>query len=375
MNIPEEALEAAARAGRSLRCATAQKLRAPIAPWESTTDKYRENERQRRLPELEAAAPIILKPYVDRISDLEEEIESLKAKLLLAVQIDFHAKGVAKYRVSTLLNDAETRIDQDSKSLLSTLSPTPNVATTFAYKDNVEHQAAHYQSKEDAMNKNRQCPSMFSSLRCKLAPGHPGNHCTSRKDPCLEWSVGTHELATYDVQPDNAQTLNIPDEAFAAAVSRMPAGKDHNKRRQQAHAIVEAAAPFIIAPYQARVEKLQMEETASHSDPQRTDTWKPGPYSIGSDLWPGLSKVVEETGELSQVIGKLMGAGGELAHWDGTNILDRLHEELADVSAAIDFLITNTQLDRSVIVRRMKVKRETFQTWHDNDSAKNASTE
>ena len=31
-----------------------------------------------------------------------------------------------------------------------------------------------------------------------------------------------------------------------------------------------------------------------------------GPYSIGSDVWPGLSKLAEESGEVVQVIGKIV---------------------------------------------------------------------
>lgn len=34
-----------------------------------------------------------------------------------------------------------------------------------------------------------------------------------------------------------------------------------------------------------------------------------GPFSIGSTTWPGVSRVLEELGELGQVLGKLIGSG------------------------------------------------------------------
>lgn len=42
----------------------------------------------------------------------------------------------------------------------------------------------------------------------------------------------------------------------------------------------------------------------------------PPMFAIGSPVWPGLSKLAEEAGETLQVVGKLMGTGGESAHWD-----------------------------------------------------------
>jgi hypothetical protein len=61
-----------------------------------------------------------------------------------------------------------------------------------------------------------------------------------------------------------------------------------------------------------------------------------GPYSIGSKIWPGTSKVIEECGELLEVAGKLMGSGGDTAHWTG-DLRSRLLDELADASSAIHF--------------------------------------
>jgi NTP pyrophosphatase (non-canonical NTP hydrolase) len=87
----------------------------------------------------------------------------------------------------------------------------------------------------------------------------------------------------------------------------------------------------------------------------------PGPYSIGSDLWPGLSRLVEELGELSQVAGKLIGNGGETAHYDGTDLRARLAEEIADVLAAMSFVADSNGLDHQEIEKRAEAKRDTYE--------------
>lgn len=47
-----------------------------------------------------------------------------------------------------------------------------------------------------------------------------------------------------------------------------------------------------------------------------------GSFSLGSRTWPGLSKLVEECGEVLQIAGKIMGTGGTVQHWDGKGDLD-----------------------------------------------------
>ncbi len=89
-----------------------------------------------------------------------------------------------------------------------------------------------------------------------------------------------------------------------------------------------------------------------------------GSFSIGSRTWPGLSKLIEEIGELGQVLGKLIGRRGKVEHWDGSNLSDRLHEELADVRAAIRFVEEVNGLDRDRIEERVQVKLALFKQWH-----------
>jgi hypothetical protein len=90
-----------------------------------------------------------------------------------------------------------------------------------------------------------------------------------------------------------------------------------------------------------------------------------GPYSIGSTIWPGLSKVSEEMGELGQVLGKLLGTGGVISHWDGSNLKDRLIEEIGDLSAALRFFVEENNLDADALGARHDQKLALFRKWHD----------
>lgn len=88
------------------------------------------------------------------------------------------------------------------------------------------------------------------------------------------------------------------------------------------------------------------------------------PYSIGSNKFPGLTKLVEESGELLQVIGKIMAAGHDGTHWDGNNLRIELEKELADLKAAILFYEKENEVSRDRIYNRMIMKYNLFQKWH-----------
>ncbi|HRQ13043.1 MAG TPA: MazG nucleotide pyrophosphohydrolase domain-containing protein [Promineifilum sp.] len=92
------------------------------------------------------------------------------------------------------------------------------------------------------------------------------------------------------------------------------------------------------------------------------------PYCIGSNVWNGLSKLNEEMGEVQQVIGKIIGNEGRLDHWDGSNLRERLQDEIADVLAAIKFVANKNALTWSKIDRRADAKYAVFCNWHDNTS-------
>jgi NTP pyrophosphatase (non-canonical NTP hydrolase) len=91
-------------------------------------------------------------------------------------------------------------------------------------------------------------------------------------------------------------------------------------------------------------------------------------FAIGSRVWPGISKLVEECGEVVQVCGKLLGTGGERKHWDGSDLRERLSEEIADVLAAVQFVIAHNGLDPVVIAGRVSEKLQRFEEWHAGSS-------
>lgn len=88
-----------------------------------------------------------------------------------------------------------------------------------------------------------------------------------------------------------------------------------------------------------------------------------GDFSIGGDLWPGLSKLVEECGEVLQVAGKLIGSEGRTDHWSG-DLRKMLVEEIGDLQAAIEFFITHSGLPKGDIQERRIEKRALFELWH-----------
>lgn len=89
------------------------------------------------------------------------------------------------------------------------------------------------------------------------------------------------------------------------------------------------------------------------------------PFAIGSKVWPGLSKLMEECGEVLQIVGKIVGTGGDTKHWAEENLATRLEEELGDALAAINFVMDNNpQLRRSAILLRCLEKQQRFEQWH-----------
>lgn len=97
----------------------------------------------------------------------------------------------------------------------------------------------------------------------------------------------------------------------------------------------------------------------------------------------GLSKLVEEIGELGQVAGKMLqypalmhdvqvmanvsGEGGFAKHPDGTNLRLRLQEELADVMAAARFVMVKLDLDVTAVFQRQCAKESLFNQWDKNE--------
>lgn len=89
-------------------------------------------------------------------------------------------------------------------------------------------------------------------------------------------------------------------------------------------------------------------------------------FAFGDRELPGIAKVAEEAGEVIQVIGKLMMTHGMAEHWDGSNLRDRLVQELGDLGAAIEFVVKHALTLEEVerLQERMRDKRAKFEQWH-----------
>jgi len=79
-----------------------------------------------------------------------------------------------------------------------------------------------------------------------------------------------------------------------------------------------------------------------------------------------LLKLNEECGELIQVIGKLIAMGGDYDHYDGSNLVVRMVEEMADVYAALTYVANkNLSADEQAEMHiRAWLKRLMYEEWN-----------
>jgi len=96
----------------------------------------------------------------------------------------------------------------------------------------------------------------------------------------------------------------------------------------------------------------------------------PGPYSIGSDTWPGLSRLAADAAQVVRVACTIMGNCGDTqpeadAETDG--LRESLQEELGDLRAAIDYVIGKNALDWDAVNRRRDRKRSLYERGTDED--------
>jgi len=91
-----------------------------------------------------------------------------------------------------------------------------------------------------------------------------------------------------------------------------------------------------------------------------------GPFSIGQNIWPGISKLIEECGEVLQIAGKLIATGGRTDHWSGRDLGHDLTEELGDLIAAAWFVIEHngSTIDTTAVEDRIEMKTDLFNQWH-----------
>lgn len=77
----------------------------------------------------------------------------------------------------------------------------------------------------------------------------------------------------------------------------------------------------------------------------------------------GVAKLIEECGELQQILGKKLAYWHTNEHPDGAGPIDaRIEEEMADVCAAIIF-VAHLGLNQLRIDNRITVKLDLFETW------------
>lgn len=78
----------------------------------------------------------------------------------------------------------------------------------------------------------------------------------------------------------------------------------------------------------------------------------------------GIAKLIEEMGELQQVLGKRLAYYTTDDHPDGgPPLTQRMEDEMADVMAAIDLVIIRHQLDQPRVEARRLRKLRQFLEW------------
>jgi hypothetical protein len=96
----------------------------------------------------------------------------------------------------------------------------------------------------------------------------------------------------------------------------------------------------------------------------------PGPYSIGSDTWPGLSRLAADAAQVVRVAWTIMGNCGDTqpeAEAETNGLRESLQEELGDLRAAIDYVIGKNALDWDAVNRRRDRKRSLYERGADED--------
>lgn len=91
-----------------------------------------------------------------------------------------------------------------------------------------------------------------------------------------------------------------------------------------------------------------------------------GDFGIGSRVWPGIGKVMEEAAEVTQVCAKLIATGGDPIYFDQTNLKTALENEVGDLLAALEFIQRHCNLDTNNIDLQQEKKLDGYEQWHLN---------
>jgi hypothetical protein len=87
---------------------------------------------------------------------------------------------------------------------------------------------------------------------------------------------------------------------------------------------------------------------------------QPVPYGIGSDTWPGLSRLAADAAQVARMARSIIGTGND-THEDATVQRERLQDQLGDLRAAIDYVIGKNALDWTAVNRRRDRKRTQYE--------------
>ena len=93
---------------------------------------------------------------------------------------------------------------------------------------------------------------------------------------------------------------------------------------------------------------------------------RPVPYGIGSDMWPGLSRLAADAAEVAKVARAIISTGNDTDQ-DAAVQRASLQEELGDLRAAIDYVIGKNALDWAAVNSRRDRKRSLYERGIDED--------
>ena len=93
---------------------------------------------------------------------------------------------------------------------------------------------------------------------------------------------------------------------------------------------------------------------------------RPVPYGIGSDTWPGLSRLAADAAQVARAAAAIISTGNDTAQ-DAAVQRENLQEQLGDLRAAIDYVIGKNALDWAAVNRRRDRKRSLYERGIDED--------
>lgn len=93
---------------------------------------------------------------------------------------------------------------------------------------------------------------------------------------------------------------------------------------------------------------------------------RPVPYGIGSDTWPGLSRLAADAAQVARAARTIISASDDTDQ-DAAVQRENLQEQLGDLRAAIDYVIGKNALDWAAVNRRRDRKRSLYERGIDED--------